>query len=81
MGWPAGTYGIPKPASGCPFADDFQWETGWRSQDTNNRKSNNAKSSEFHLDGVVDEKRIKRSFCIKTDTTSDQNRTTWPPGQ
>ena len=32
--WPAETYGIPKPASGCPLADGFQWEDGWRLQDT-----------------------------------------------
>ena len=78
--WPAGTYGIPKPASGCPYADGFQWETGWRSQDMNNDYSNNAKSIEFHLDGEVDEKKINRSFCMKTDATSQQTRPAWPPG-
>ena len=78
--WPAGLYGIPKPASGCPLADGFQWQEGWRSQDTDGTYSSNAKSPEFHLDGIVDRKKVKRSFCIKTSTTGDYNRTNWPPG-
>ena len=75
--WPAGTYGIPKPVSGCPVADGFQWMTGSRSQDT---ESNNKKSVSFHLDAVVNKKKVKRSFCLKTSTAEDQNRTTWPSG-
>ena len=46
----------------------------------NNDYSNNAKSIEFHLDGEVDEKKINRSFCMKTDATSQQTRPAWPPG-
>ncbi|XP_078352594.1 uncharacterized protein LOC144637401 isoform X1 [Oculina patagonica] len=79
--WPAGTYGIPKPASGCPLADGFQWQEGWRSQDTDGTYSNNAKSAEFHLDGKVDSEKVNRSFCIKTSLVNDKNRPDWPPGQ
>ncbi|XP_015780331.1 PREDICTED: uncharacterized protein LOC107358228 [Acropora digitifera] len=79
--WPAGTYGIPKPQTGCPSADGFQWITGSRSQDTNNYESKNRKSVSFHLEAVVDKKKVERSFCLKTVTTKDQNRTTWPSGQ
>ncbi|XP_067028762.1 uncharacterized protein [Acropora muricata] len=79
--WPAGTYGIPKPVSGCPSADGFQWRTGWRSQDAYYDESNNNKSVSFHLDAVVDKKKVKRSFCLKTSTWMDQNRTAWPLGQ
>ena len=78
--WPAGTYGIPKPVSGCPIPDGFQWMTGWRSQATHDDESNNNKSVSFHLDGVVDKQKVKRSFCLKTSTAKDQNRTTWPSG-
>ncbi|XP_015773686.1 PREDICTED: uncharacterized protein LOC107351896 [Acropora digitifera] len=78
--WPAGTYGIPKPVSGCPIADGFQWMTGWRSQDTHDDESNNNKSVSFHLDAVVDKKKVRRSFCLKISTAKDQNRTTWPTG-
>ncbi|XP_068728132.1 uncharacterized protein [Montipora capricornis] len=79
--WPAGKYGIPKPVMGCPRADGFQWMAGWRSQDTNNNLSKNRKSISFHLDGAVDVKKVNRSFCLKTATMTDLNRTTWPPGQ
>ncbi|KAJ7370800.1 hypothetical protein OS493_029790 [Desmophyllum pertusum] len=77
--WPAGTYGIPKPASGCPYAEGFQWKEGWRSQDTDNTYSNNNKSAEFHLDGIVDSEKVNRSFCIKPADNND--RPSWPPGQ
>ncbi|XP_015757085.1 PREDICTED: cubilin-like [Acropora digitifera] len=79
--WPAGTYGIPKPKTGCPSSDGFQWMTGSRSQDTNNDTSKNNKSASFHLDAVVDKKKVKRSFCLKTSTAKDQNRNIWPSGQ
>ncbi|XP_067027270.1 uncharacterized protein [Acropora muricata] len=79
--WPAGTYGIPRPKTGCPSSDGFQWMTGSRSQDTNNNASKNKKSVSFHLDAVVDKKKVERSFCLKTVTAKDQNRTTWPSGQ
>ena len=78
--WPAETYGIPKPATGCPLADGFQWEDGWRLQDTEDVFSNNAKSPEFHLDGKVGSQTIERSFCIKTSTAGDENRLDWPRG-
>lgn len=69
--WPAGSYGIPKPASGCPRSDGFVWREGWTSQSTHGRPSNSTKSAEFHLDGVVDDTKIKRSFCIKEDIADD----------
>ena len=78
--WPAGSYGVPKPASGCPSTDGFKWQEGWRSQDTNHGASNNGKSPEFHLDGAVNKETVKRSFCIKTETTNDKDRPTWSTG-
>ena len=78
--WPAGTYGIPKPASGCPLADGFQWHEGWRSQDTEDDYANSSKSAKFHLDGIVDYQKVNRAFCIKTFTADDKSRPDWPPG-
>ncbi|CAH3166652.1 unnamed protein product [Porites evermanni] len=80
--WPAGSYGIPKAASGCPGANGFQWLIGRRYQDTEDSNPNNHKSSQFHLDATVDSKRgIIRSFCMKTDTSTDITRGSWPPGK
>ena len=82
MYWPAGSYGIPKAASGCPYADGFQWLIGRRYQDTENYNPNNHKSPGFHLDAIVDSKNgIIRSFCMKTDTSTDVTRGSWPPGK
>ena len=79
--WPAGTYGIPKAASGCPDAKGFHWLIGRRYQDTEDDNPNNHKSPQFHLDATVDSKRgIFRSFCMKTDTSTDTTRGSWPPG-
>ena len=78
--WPAGSYGIPKPASGCPRSDGFVWREGWRSQITHGRPSNSTKSTGFHLDGIVDNTKVKRSFCIKEDIADDGSRPAWPQG-
>lgn len=78
--WPAGSYGIPKPASGCPWSDGFEWREGWRSQYTNGRPSNSTKSLEFHLDGIVDNTKVKKSFCIREDRADDGSRPAWPQG-
>ncbi|XP_068728127.1 uncharacterized protein [Montipora capricornis] len=80
--WPGGTYGIPKPADGCPSVEAFRWQQGWRCQYSNGHKdSKNAKSLAFHVDAVVDGEKVNRSFCMKTHAASDGNRLVWPPGQ
>ena len=83
--WPSGEYGLPKSKSGCPLADGFQWQTGWRYQDTNypddQIKSNNSRSKEFHIDGNVTKIIVNRSFCMKDDTNEDKGRPMWPQGQ
>ena len=79
MYWPAGSYGIPKAASGCPSADGFQWLIGRRYQDTENNNPNN-KSAKFHLGARVGRGDIDRSFCLKTDKSTDMKRSPWPPG-
>ena len=49
------------------------------SQDTNGENSNNSKSEPFYLDGVVDAKRVNRSFCLKK--SQHGNRLNWPGGK
>ena len=80
LDWPAGTYGIPKPQSGCPNTDDFHWLEGWRSQGSNSTNLNNSCSAEFHLDGKVDNTMVNRSFCTKDDIIFDSIRPAWPKG-
>ena len=79
--WPAGTYGLPRAQSGCPSSNQFTWRTGWRYQDTEDIFPSNARSSNFHLDASVDKNNLKRSFCIKTDTSANTSRTIWPKGR
>ncbi|XP_074629259.1 uncharacterized protein LOC141886869 isoform X2 [Acropora palmata] len=83
--WPSGEYGLPKSKSGCPLADGFQWQTGWRYQDTNDHDdqvtSNNSRSKEFHIDGNVTKIIVNRSFCMKDDTNDDKGRPMWPRGK
>lgn len=78
--WPAGLYGIPKAASGCPKSDDFQWLIGRRYQDTENYKPASKSSNKLHLDATVSSNDIERSFCMKTSASSDMERTLWPRG-
>lgn len=79
--WPGGTYGLPRAQSGCPSSNQFTWRTGWRYQDTEDIFPSNARSSNFHLDASVDKNNLKRSFCIKTDTSANTSRTIWPKGK
>ncbi|KAJ7370795.1 hypothetical protein OS493_029785 [Desmophyllum pertusum] len=79
--WPAGTYGIPRAQSGCPSSSGFTWRTGWRFQDTEDFLPSNKHSSNFHLDATVNKNDLKRSFCMKTDTSSDASKPDWPKGK
>lgn len=71
---------MPKSKAGCPQADGFQWQTGWRLQGTHNYKPNNSRSPRFHIDGEVNKTTVNRSFCMKEDTIDDKDRPEWPKG-
>ena len=79
--WPAGSYGIPRAASGCPSDYGFDWLVGQRKQDTEDTDPQNSQSPEFHLNATVYKSAVLRSFCLKTDTSADENRTSWPRGK
>ena len=81
LDWPAGSYGIPKAASGCPYGEGFQWRIGQRNQDTEDNTPRSYKSPRFHLDATVSKTNVERSFCVKTDTSTDMRRRPWPAGK
>lgn len=73
---------MPKTTAGCASADGFQWQQGWRSQDSDgNENAKNTNSGSFHVDAVVDDKMVNKSFCIKTDAASYAANMAWPPGK
>ena len=78
--WPVGSYGLPKAASGCPYADGFQWVIGRVYQDTEDNNPNSYRSSQFHLDAIVRTSAIARSFCMKTTNTPNMKPSVWPKG-
>jgi hypothetical protein len=64
--WPSGTYGLPKPKSGCPDSSGFLWKTGKRFHDTEDDGTENHNSEVYHLAGDVTEDGITWEFCMKT---------------
>jgi hypothetical protein len=74
--WPQGTYGLPKPASGCPA----NWQEGWIEQDLENSdpRSEFSVDLKLHMEATLTGGDIRRSFCIKTST---QITKSWPRGK
>ncbi|XP_028399576.1 uncharacterized protein LOC114522985 isoform X2 [Dendronephthya gigantea] len=84
--WPSGSYGLPKPKSGCPISKTSVWSEGWRFQDMENKASTqffrSRLSSDSHFDiKIIGEKRdINRTFCMKQNSGRVQN-VFWPSGK
>ncbi|CAB4035695.1 partial, partial [Paramuricea clavata] len=76
--WPSGTYGLPKPKSGCPESSGFLWKTGTRFYDTEDDGTENHNSDAYHLAGDVTEDGITWEFCMKT---KDVGLKSWPQGK
>jgi hypothetical protein len=74
--WPSGSYGLPRPKSGCPGGEKNVWREGYRFQDMQDVK----KSSEWsrvsngsHMLGVIainkaNNRDVNRTFCMKQNT-------------
>ena len=78
--WPDGTYGLPKPRSGCPNTE-FTWIEGYRYHDTEDDNSNNQWSSPLDLAGSWGRNNMKHYFCMKTTSITDSNsHWIWQPG-
>ncbi|XP_041452750.1 uncharacterized protein LOC121405848 [Lytechinus variegatus] len=75
--WPDGTYGLPKPVTGCPLG----WHDGYRYHDTEDDDSNNYWSSPLHLYGWRRSNNMRNYFCMKT-TSADPSGLgwAWPAG-
>ena len=74
--WPSGSYGLPKPRSGCP---NKQWREGFRYQDSENLENINFKSNGSHFSGKVSLHGIRQEFCIHMDTPGA--KISWPRGK
>ena len=74
--WPSGSYGLPKPRSGCPRK---QWREGFRYQDSENLENTNFKSNGSHFSGKVSPHGIRQEFCIHMDTPGE--KIPWPRGK
>lgn len=48
--WPSGTYGLYMPTSGCP-TDPTSFETGYVTQDTEDRSNSNSWTAGIHMLG------------------------------
>ena len=79
--WPKGTYGLPKPKSGCPKGSNFPWHSGYRKHDTEDTDSNNKWSSPFDLAGPYYRNNMFQNFCMKTKDTASVYNLPWPRGQ
>ncbi|XP_048731678.2 uncharacterized protein LOC125648717 [Ostrea edulis] len=75
--WPAGTYTLIKPDTGCPS----NWLEGWRFQDNENDNNKNRIDREHHFFGITEQKpsNFNFSYCTKAPINlgSEGN---WPPG-
>ena len=74
--WPSGSYGLPKPRSGCPRK---QWREGFRYQDSENLENTNFKSNGSHFSGKVNPHGMRQEFCIHIDTPGEKS--SWPRGK
>ncbi|XP_011683559.2 uncharacterized protein LOC105447351 isoform X2 [Strongylocentrotus purpuratus] len=78
--WPDGTYGLPKPTSGCPNSE-FTWPEGYRHHDTEDDNSNNQWSNPLNLAGSFSRNNMRHHFCMKTTSVVDSNlQWSWQPG-
>nr|XP_054774222.1 uncharacterized protein LOC129282359 [Lytechinus pictus] len=75
--WPDGTYGLPKPTSGCPDG----WHDGYRYHDTEDDDSNNYWSNPLHLEGSRGSNNMRNYFCMKTTSAAPSGLGwAWPAG-
>ncbi|GFO21126.1 Apextrin [Plakobranchus ocellatus] len=84
MLWPRGSYGLPKPATGCPFTTRSRWQAGERRHHTESIDRNkDAVSPGNHLEQPVlyriwDKNFVFQRFCMRTlDVSFGPD---WPKG-
>ena len=84
--WPSGSYGLPRPKSGCPGGRKNGWREGWRYQDMQDSKSSSEwsrVSNGSHMQVVIinryNNRDVKRAFCLKQNTGIQARF--WPKGK
>ena len=80
--WPDGTFGLPKPKTGCPVQKDVNFAAGWRFQDTEDANPDNSWSKSLNLAGSYKKNDIKTEYCMKTTykSTNAYHIGGWPKG-
>ena len=66
--------------TGCPEDKTFSWYTGLRIEELENNQNGNKHSASIHLMSKIETPYIKRYFCVKNDTETDESRPKWPDG-
>ena len=83
--WPSGSYGLPRPKSGCPGGKKNGWYECWRFQDMEDDDKSTSErsriSSGSHMDVTLvgDKIDVNRTFCMKQNTRIDARF--WPKGK
>ncbi|KAK3597977.1 hypothetical protein CHS0354_042329 [Potamilus streckersoni] len=79
--WPAGSYGLLKPKTGCPLEQNFHWYEGWRHQDSEDMTIYGNKFSDpLNMYGQHDSGSVTQWFCIKGQRTVSDFDIDWPQG-
>ena len=80
--WPRGSYGFPKPKSGCPGdKNNWWWHEGWRFQDMEDDSKNISRRSRTspgsHMSVTINiDRDVNRTFCMKQNPGTKD----WPKG-
>ena len=71
------------PTGGCPTDSGFEWETGSRFHDTDNKDLDpfNDWSDPLHLKGPYARNDMWQHFCMKTVDRVADTDPVWPSGQ
>lgn len=79
-GWPSGTYGLPEPASGCPFiGSEDKWKRGYTYHNTEDENPANKRSQSYHFAANFSQHGIQQRFCIKDQPKGAVEN--WPDGK
>lgn len=79
FGWPAGTYGMPEPATGCPNFGDIAFKRGYTYHNTEDEHPANKRSQNYHFAGNFSQHGVQQRFCIKEESQSSPE--IWPEGK
>ncbi|XP_066933528.1 uncharacterized protein [Clytia hemisphaerica] len=80
--WPAGTYGLPETATGCPYIGKASsWKRGFTYHNTEDEFPANKRSQSYHFAANFSQHGIQQRFCIKDQPSSNENGGKWPDGK